>query len=166
MKITSQEDLDKANEFLTVVMKVEKALTERKAEITKPLMAGLASARELFKPLEADHAEAKKTIKGKMLEYSIAEQERIDIEKLRVEKRVEKGTMRVDTAIKKLEDIGDKPTTSLRTVTKFRVVDENLLPREFLCPDMDKLKEAVLKQKLTVPGVELYEEKSIVGSTR
>lgn len=166
MTITSKEDFDKANEFLSVVMNVEKALVERKAEITRPLMDGLASVRSLFKPLETDHAEAKKTIKAKMLEYSIAEDERIEKEKARVEARVEKGTMRVDTAVRKLENIGEKPTTALRTVTKIRVIDEALIPREYLIPDMDKIKDAVMKQKLTVPGVETYEEKSIVGSTR
>ena len=90
MSITSQEELDKANEFLTVVMKVEKTLADRKAEITRPLMAGLASARELFKPLESDHSEAKKTIKQKMLDYTIAEQDRIDslIEELEVDNKL------------------------------------------------------------------------------
>jgi hypothetical protein len=165
MSITSQMDLDKAGQFLTVVMKVEKTLADRKAEITKPLMAGLASARELFKPLEQDHAEAKKTIKSKMLEYTIAEQERVALEQERVEKRVEKGTMRVDTAISKLSNLTG-PDTHLTTRRKFRITDEALVPREYLCPDLDKIKEAVLKQGLTITGVEVYEEKSIVGSTR
>ena len=166
MSITSQEDLDKAGEFLSVVMKVEKTLADRKAEITRPLMAGLASARELFKPLEIDHASAKKTIKDKMLEYTIAEQERIEKEKDRVVARVLKGTMREDTAVKKMGDIGYAPTTSLRTVTKLRIVDEDLVPREYMAPNLTKITEAVLKQKLTIAGVETYEEKSIVGSTR
>lgn len=172
--ITSQEDMAKASDLLVAVGKVEKTITERKEAITRPLMTALASARDLFKPLEVGYAEAKKTIKAKMLDYTIAENERIEKEKARVEARVEKGTMRVDTAVKKLEGIGDAKTsfagessrTSLRSVTKVRVVDESLLPREYLVPDMDKIKEAVLKQKLSVPGTETYEEKSIVGSSR
>lgn len=165
MSITSQEDLDKAGEFLGVVMKVEKTLADRKAEIIKPLMTGLASARELFKPLELDHAEAKKTIKAKMLDYTIAEEARVALEKSRVEARVEKGTMRVDTAVSKLSNLTG-PDTKLTTRRKFRITDEALVPREFMTPDLDKIKEAVLKQGLTVAGVEVYEEKSIVGSTR
>ena len=172
--ITTQDDMAKASDLLVAVGKIEKAVTERKEAITRPLMTALASARDLFKPLETGYAEAKKTIKGKMLDYSIVEEERINKEKERVEKRVEKGTMRVDTAVKKLEDIGDAPTSfsgdssksSLRTVTKVRIVDEALLPREYLIPDIKKITEAVLKQKLSVPGTETYEEKSIVGSSR
>jgi len=164
--VASKEDLDKGAELLNAVIKVEKVITERKNAITKPLMASLASIRDLFKPLEAGPAEAKKTIKGKMLDYTIAEEERVEKEKSRVEARVEKGTMRTDTAIKKLEGIGDAPKTNLRKVTKVRIVDETLIPREYLVPDMQKIQDAVLKQKLSVPGVETYEEKSIVGSSR
>jgi len=164
--VTSKEDLEKGAELLNAVIKVEKVITERKNAITKPLMASLASIRDLFKPLEAGPAEAKKTIKAKMLDYTIAEEERVDKEKARVEARVEKGTMRTDTAIKKLEDIGDAPKTNLRKVTKVRIVDESLLPREYLIPNLTAITEAVLKQKINVPGTEVYEEKSIVGSSR
>lgn len=172
--IATPDDMAKASDLLVAVGKIEKAVTERKEAITRPLMSALASARDLFKPLEAGYAEAKKTIKGKMLDYSIAEEERINKEKERVEKRVEKGTMRTDTAISKLENIGEAPKSfsgessksSLRTVTKVRIIDENLLPREYLVPDLKKITEAVLKQKLSVPGTETYEEKSIVGSSR
>lgn len=166
LKVESKEDYEKATELLAQVREVEVALQERKEKITRPLMAGLAEARELFKPLEASHAEAKKTIKEKMLDYSIKEDERIAKEKEKVEARVEKGTMRVDTAVKKLENIGEAPKTNLVTRTKVRITDESLIPREFLVPDMVKINDAVLKNKLTIPGVETYEEKSIVASRR
>lgn len=172
--IASEEDMAKGADLLDAVKKVEAVIIGRKEQITRPLMVALASARDLFKPLEIGHTEAKKTIKQKMLDYSIAEEERINKEKARVEARVEKGTMRTDTAIKKLEGIGDASKsfsgstgkTSIRTVTKVRIVDESLLPREYLVPDMQKIQEAVLKQKLSVPGVETFEEHFIVGSSR
>lgn len=174
LTITTDEDMARASDLLVQVNQVEKAIQERKERITRPLMAGLSEARELFKPMEAGHAEAKKTIKAKMLDYSIAEEERIEKEKGKVEARIEKGTMRMDTGIKKLEGIGDAPKsfsgessrTSLHTVRKIRIVDETLIPRGYLIPDMKKITEAVLKEKLTVMGVEIYEEKTIVGYSR
>jgi len=174
LNIESEEDMKNASDLLVQVNQVEKAIQERKEKITRPLMAGLSEARELFKPMEAGHAEAKKTIKAKMLTYTLAEEERIEKEKSRVIARAEKGTIRQDTAIEKLENIGDAPTafhgensrTSLHIVRKVRIVDETLIPREYLVPDMKKIQEAVLKQKLTVNGVEIYEEKSIVGYSR
>jgi hypothetical protein len=172
--IASDEDMAKGADLLDAVKKVETGIIERKEMITRPLMSALASARELFKPLEVGHAEAKKTIKAKMLDYTIAEDERIAKEKERVEARVEKGTMRMDTAVKKMEDIGDAKTsfagekakTSIRVVTKVRVVDESLVPREYLIVDMTKVTEAVLRQKIIIPGIETFKEKSIVGSSR
>lgn len=174
LTIASDEDMAKGSDLLDVVKKIETAIIERKEQITRPLMTALASARDLFKPLETGHAEAKKTIKAKMLDYTIKEEERIALEKQRVEGRLERGTMRQDTAIKKMEEIGDVKTsfagsnakTSIRTITKVRIIDDTLLPREYLVPDMAKIQDAVLKQKLTVPGTETYEEKSIVGSSR
>ena len=163
--IESAGDMAKGSDLLDAVKKVETMIIERKEQITRPLMTALASARDLFKPLEIDHAEAKITIKAKMLAYAIEEEARITKEKSRIEARVEKGTMRTDTAIKKMEGIGDNQT-SIRTVTKIRIVDENLIPREYLVPDMTKITEAVLRQKLFISGVETYEEKSIVGGSK
>jgi len=172
--VSSEEEMTQAVDLLDAVNKVERSIIERKEAITRPLMTSLASARDLFKPLEVAHAEAKKTIKAKMLEYSVAEEYRVNKERERVAARVEKGTMRVDTAITKLEGIGEVKNThigtnaksSLRTITKVRVTDESLLPREYLIPDIKKITEAALKGKVVIPGVETYQERSIVGSSR
>ncbi len=172
--ITSEEDMAKGSDLLDELKLVEKAINDRKKAITKPLMDGLASVRNLFKPLETAYSEAKATIKDKMLVFTIAEEERINLEKSRVEARVEKGTMRTDTAVNKLEGIGEVKKsftgetgkTSIRKVTKVRIVDESLIPREYLIPDEKKITEAVLKGGAVIAGVETYEEKSIVSRTR
>jgi hypothetical protein len=170
LQVVKVEDMDVASDLLNQVKKVAKSITEQKELITRPLMTGLAEARNLFKPFELSYTEAEKTIKAKMLTFSIAEDERIEKEKARVEARVEKGTMRVDTAVAKLGDIGDAKTSfgksSLRKVTKIRIVDESLIPREYLIPDLSKITEAVLRGGQIISGVETYEEKSIVGSTK
>ena len=68
-----------------------------------------------------------------------AEKQRIAKEKERVEARVEKGTMKVSTAVNKLETIGDVKTTfnksSLRIVTKIRIMDETMIPLEYMVPN-------------------------------
>ena len=172
--ITSNEDMTKGSDILNSVKQIKKSITERKELITRPLMDALASARDLFKPLETGYAEAEKTIKAKMLDFSIAEEERITKEKARVEARVEKGTMRTDTAIEKMEQIGDSKNSfagesskvSIRRMVKVRIVDESLIPREYLVPDMTRITEAVIRQGQIVPGVETYEEKVIASTTR
>jgi hypothetical protein len=82
--------------------------------------------------------------------------------------------MRVDTAVIKLEEAGEiktsfdgaKSKTLIRKMTKIRIVDKALVPREFMIPDLKLITQAVLKNKLVIPGVETYEEKSIVSRTR
>jgi hypothetical protein len=173
LSISSQEDMERGTDLLASVKEVKKSITERKEAITRPLMEALASARDLFKPLESGYAEAEKTIKAKMLEFSIAENERIEKEKSRVEARVEKGTMRVDTAIKKIEDIGDKKSSfegstgkvSIRIMRKVRIVDENLIPREYLVPDTRRITQVALVG-VVIPGVEIFEDKVIASGTR
>lgn len=167
----SQADMERGADLLHLIKQVEDSIVERKQAITKPLMASLASARDLFRPLEDGHAEAKKTIKGKMLAYQIAEEERIAKDKARIEARVDKGTMRHDTAIKKLESMDEVPKgatgsvgkASVRTIVKVRIVDESLIPREYLIPNVAAITEAVLRKNLTIEGVERYEEKQMVS---
>jgi|TARA_R100000049_G_C1922166_1_gene67201 hypothetical protein len=169
--IESEVDMTSGTDLLDELKTVEKAVKQRKEAITRPLMEGLSSARELFKPLEVGYANAKKITKQKMLDYTIAEEERQEEAKAKVLKRVEKGTMRVDTAVGKMEDIGEakksfegtSSKTSIKKVTKIRIVDETKIPREYLVPDMKAITEAVLRQRIEVPGIETYEEKSIVG---
>lgn len=171
LEIVSEEGMTMASDLLNDLKKVEKAVVERKKEITGPLMEALSSARELFKPVEKSYASAKTTIKAKMLDFTVTEETRIEKEKAKVEARLEKGTMRTDTAVEKIENIGNtKKTfkgasskTSLRTVTKIRITNEDLIPREFMVPNMKLITEAVLRQKRTVEGVETYEDKTIVS---
>lgn len=172
--ISSKEEMTTASDLLIDLKKIEKIIIARKKKITRPLMDALASARDLFKPLEIGYSSAKNTINSKMLDYTDTEDTRIEKERARVEKRVGKGTMRVDTAVIKLEEAGEiktsfdgaKSKTLIRKMTKIRIVDKALVPREFMIPDLKLITQAVLKNKLVIPGVETYEEKSIVSRTR
>lgn len=171
LEVNSKDDMATAADLLHNVKAVETFITDRKESITRPMMTALASIRDLFKPLELAHVEAKKVIKAKMLAYQIEEDERIEKKKAQIAKRVEKGTMKVETATDKLEDLGDTSPkavgsvgkASIRVVKKVRIVDEQSIPREYMVPDLQAITEAILRQGAIIPGVETYEEKSIVG---
>lgn len=164
LAIETPKDVETAAGLLETIKNAEKTVTGRKEEITRPLMRSLASVRDLFKPIEITLDNAKKVIKAKMLAYQTAEDDRIEKEKARVLARQEKGTIKTETAVKKLEEIGESKTAMrTRTLTKVKVVDETLVPREWLVVDMPRVTEAVLKHGLTIPGVELYKEKIIAS---
>ena len=48
-----------------------------------------------------------------------------------------------------------------RTITKFRIVDVNLIPRVYMVPDEVKIGGVVraLKRATDIPGIEVYEER-------
>lgn len=171
LTIKSNEDMSKGADVLHTLKGIEVSLTTRKEEITRPLMASLASARDLFKPFEVAVIEAKKIIKQKMLDFQVAEDERIEKEKTRIATAVDKGKMKGTTAIAKLENLGDVQTSAsgstgsvqTRSITKVRVVDEAALPREYLVPDLAKITAAVLQQGINVPGTEKFVEKVMVS---
>lgn len=171
LTIENDADMEKAADILHILTKIEKAVLEKKETVTRPLMKALSAARDLFKPLENDYTETKKSVKAKMLAYQIEKDEKIQKEKDRIAARVEKGTMRGDTAVKKMEEIGEtgKATTgsvgraSVRTVRKVRIIDPEVIPREYMVPDLTKITEAVIRNNAVIPGVEVYEEKSMVA---
>ena len=45
-----------------------------------------------------------------------------------------------------------------RMVKKVRITNPMLLPRQFLMPDEAKIQQALLREGLTIPGAEVYEE--------
>lgn len=160
--VKNSADLDTGAEILKMIKNTVDIITQRKDEITRPLMTELAKTRDLFKPLELDLEGAKKEVKAKMLAFQIEEEERIAKDKARIDARVAKGTMRTDTAIEKIDKLGEAPKSNIRTLIKVRITDETAIPREYLVPDMMKITEAVLKQNIYIPGVETYKEKQIV----
>lgn len=168
-QINNDNDLAQSADILKKVSDGEKLLTARKEEITRPLMQSLSSIRDLFKPLELGFADAKKMLKSKVVAYQLEQEEKAEKEKARIAARVEKGTMRADTAAGKIEAIvepkksvsGNVGKISTRILVKVRIIDETSIPREYMVPDMAKITEAVLKQNIEIPGVEKYEEKSI-----
>jgi len=169
LTISNQKDMEIATDVLHNLKVIKKAISDKKESITKPLMEGLSSIRNLFKPLELGYAEAEKTIKAKMLGYQLEEDNRIEEQKARIARRVEKGTMRADTASGKLEGLTETPKSvegsvgkiSTRTVRKVRIINEGEIPREYMVPDMTKITEAVIRRNEVVNGVEVYEEKII-----
>lgn len=160
--IKESSDLTLGENMLRTIKDIETGITLRKEEITRPLMKALSSARDLFKPLETGHAEAKKVIKEKMLAFQLEEDVRIREQQAKIEARVEKGTMRPDTAVGKLETItGARSKLNTRILRKLDIFDETALPREYLVPDRDAITKALFAG-MVVPGAQLKEEKVLV----
>lgn len=155
--IENQNDLDAASLVLRRIKGIKNAIEERKKQITKPLMDSLSSVRELFRKYEDGAKAAEASFKAAILSYEATQ----DANRAQIAAGVADGTVDLATAIESMEKPDAPKGISSRTVTKVRVIDEKLIPRDYLEPNMKLIVEAVLKQGLTIAGVEKYEEKQL-----
>lgn len=129
--------------------------------------------------------EARKIVKGKMVDYRAAEEKRQrEAEALAREAAIKAAEEQALRDAEEAEKSGDKALaetilaapiqapavvlksevpksqTVLRKVWKFRVSDSSRLPREYLCPDMTKIGSVVraLKDNHGIAGVEAWIE--------
>lgn len=166
--VASPESQREAVTLLSNANKLADKITAEKEKITKPLNAALQAERARWKPLELSLANIVSTLKTKMLAYEKQVAEKQALDQKRVMARVEKGTMKVETAVSKLSDVvaSDSSVTTesgmiqYATVKKLYIVDASLIPREFLEVNESKVRDA-LKSGVVVPGAELREEKTI-----
>ena len=168
--IKTADDMASAVDILGKVKDIGKKITAQKETITKPLNEALKNARALFKPLEEQWEEAEKVIKYKMVKYQTLEEAKAEKKLEQIEARVEAGTLSFDKAVAKMEDL--EPETKVSTEDfslKFRIdkkveiIDEKLIPREYLVPDMVLIRKEVLAGK-EIAGTRIVEVKTPVSS--
>lgn len=176
--VDSQESYDNAGMVLNEVRAKSKEVIKRKEEITKPLYAGYKSAMDLFKPSETLSKTIENIIKQKMLTFK-KEQDRIAKEKAeKIQKRLDKGTMRPDTAIRKIEETpvvsNAQAKVKTSTIKRVRIVDWNLVPKSyFTLPSVLQAVELEIRKDVLgnktqgikpkdITGVEVYEEEILI----
>jgi len=174
--ISNQDEMKIATEMLSVANKFGDEIKKRKEDITKPMNSALKAVRALFKPLEDNKDKAVLIIKRKMIDYQIKIEEENKKAEEKIEKKVESGYIKPETAIEKLENLpetenkvdSDAGSVTFKTIKKIVIEDERLLPREYLIPDERKIKiVALAKEKLgedQIPGVKIIEEKTLANS--
>src|SRR3990167_10201870 len=170
IEITKSEEYANAVDIVAKLKEIGSKIKEKKESLTKPLNEALRNARELFAPLEMQFSNAEGIIKGKLLDYKRKKDEEARIEEARIAARVEKGTLKIETAERKMEAVeridtttrGDVGEISIRQIKKVRIVNESLIPREYLQPDMVAIRRDALGGK-AIAGV-IIEEVEVVAA--
>lgn len=163
LSITTNEEYVAADQFCISLKELEK-------EVDAAFDQGIADAYKTHRGLVAKKnayaapiAEARKIVKAKMVAWQeIAEQKRLaDEAKMRkdAEKRAKKtgGEVPVIVVPTSTPEIG----TLIQTRWDFRVVDANSIPREYMIPDLVKIRQVVtaLKADTRIPGIETFTKK-------
>ena len=103
--ITNAEEMKTATTLLGRIKGVQKGMLERKNKVVKPIKEGLKEFSLLFVPVEDSTEEAEDIVKKKMLAYDEVVAEAARKEEAKIAARVDKGTMKPETAAKKIVEI-------------------------------------------------------------
>lgn len=168
--ISTQEDYTSAIDLVSKLKETGSKIKNTKESITKPLNEALRNARELFAPIEEQFTKAEAIIKGKLLDYKRKKDAETQVEESKIAARVEKGTLKLETAEKKLDNIerventtrGNIGEVQVRKIRKVRIVDAAILPRTYLIPNEVAIRKDALSG-VVIPGVEVYEEEVIAA---
>jgi len=161
VEITTQEEYDQVYEVNKNVHKLLQAIDKKEKSITKPINDSLKQIRAMFKPFKTVVESTKKDLSARREAFIKAEEERKRIEAERIAKRVEKGTMREETAISKLAQAEEETVDTRGGVTSVlivKVLDKKAIPEEYLIVDETAIKAAYREGK-EIPGVECSYEK-------
>lgn len=173
IKIVDEQSLTKATEVLSQANKYAKQLEEDKQKITKPINDALKEIRARYKPLENKLEDIILNIRKSMTSYQTEQMRLQKIEEEKIANRVAKGTLKVETGIRKLEELpqtADKIATqsgkiSFKTVKKFEVIDITLIPHKYLIVNETAIRDA-MKAGIELPGCKYFEEQVPINNLR
>lgn len=166
--VNNNDTLSYAIDILKKIKETGKASKEQKELITKPLNEGLRNARNMFRPIEDDYTTAERNIKDKILTWTNKQEEIRKEKEKKIAERVEKGTLKIETAVSKIEAIpkvvnqGATGKISSRIIKKVVIKNEDKLPRKYLIPDIAKIKKDALSG-IEIDGVVVVEEKVLAS---
>ena len=168
--IETQEHYESTVDLISKLKETGNLIKIKKESITKPLNEALRNARELFAPIEDQFAKAEVIVKTKLLDYKRKKDAEARAEEAKIAARVDKGTMKLETAERKIDGIERVETTTkgkvgevqVRKIKKVRIVDAAALPREYLIPDDVLIRKDALGGKV-IPGVEVWEDEVIAA---
>lgn len=161
LKIKDESTLADATELLSQANTLFDTVSEQKKEETDPYEIPLKEIKKRYEPTEKALKNVIASIRSEMARYQTEVVQLRKAQELAIAGRVGpgRGKLRVETAITKLEQL-EKPTTnvetnsgslSFREKAQLKICDKELIPKEYLMPDEDKILSA-LKAGKTVPG--------------
>lgn len=175
-----------ADEAKRKLLDAEKAELQKVEPYVEKLQHSLAAWRleQERKRREAEEAARRAELERKRLEEELLrkaeEARRLEEEKKRVEGEEAARKAREELERKALEEaaakeaqiipppvVPEKPKTdglTLRENWTFEIVDESQIPREYLVPDLAKIRKVVmaLKNKTNIPGVRVFNQPIVV----
>jgi hypothetical protein len=178
--ITGESDVKAATEDLSILARLKKALKARQTEYTKPVKDHLDNINQAFAAVTVPLEQANKITREKILKYNAdQEKRRLEIEDINRKKEelakreaaLNEGEITVNTtpipvpAAPPKRVHTDVGTLGTSLIWKLEITDASLIPREYLQPDMVKIRK-VVEAKVTIPGIRSWQEPSLRVNTK
>ena len=180
--IASQADVKVALDDLTTMAKLKKAIEERRVEYVKPLNDHVMAINANFKLVSGPVLEADAVTRKKVLDWQ-NEQERQrreaeELARMQAEINARAAQLSGDIATGEIVEVVAPPPEIAKTtftetgsasrskVRKYRIVDEGLIPREYMIPDTAKIQRVVKAGIPNIPGIEIWEEATLQVRSR
>jgi len=179
--IATLEDNKVANDDLSVISKLKKAMEAKKKDYLSPLKEQMDAIRVTYDSLMGPVLEADRITREKMLAWD-NEQRRIraeqeEINRLRLEAAQKEAALNDGeiTESVNLVEVMPEPAKSVSTemgssgiaqVKKWEVENLELVPREYLIIDSAKIGKVVRAGIPSIPGIRIWSESSIRNTAR
>ena len=180
--IASLEDNETANDDLTIISKIKKAMEAKRADFLLPYKAHMDAIRETYSTLMNPILEAEKLTKDKMLQYHLKQklirEAQEEINRKRMEAAQEemelKGELSESVNLVEVQpEISKRVSTEMgssgqKDVWKWEVVDFALVPDEYkmINPAILTPTAKSYKDTRTIPGIRIYNEPIIATRAR
>jgi hypothetical protein len=174
-RIENNDQLVQVSDMAQEMKKVIDFLTGEKEKLTIPAKQIIEEAGEKYDPLISRAVIAQRVLKDKAKKYMVGkEEEQLEKEK-KIAEKVEMGKMKVETAMKKIEEMPKSEKTiftgkSGMTLRKRKVAviqSPNQVPKEYWIIDEVRVRKDALEREKKglpqIPGV-IIQEESIIAS--
>lgn len=170
-QVTDDSTLDIVADKIKQIKKLQRFIEQEKDKLVAPAKAIIAEARDKYDPYIKKCQNAEDILKMRAKKYMIAKEDERREAEARIAARVEKGTIKLETAVRKIEalpeaqntvrtDTGSALRMSKRKVAE--ITDQNLIPDEYWIIDEVRVRrEAIAREKSNlpqIPGVTIREE--------
>lgn len=167
---TAIQSVEEYQHQLDVAGKLKKALKQIETArdfYAKPHYNEYKRIRDAFEPYLKELEQQEKDFKKVLTQFCIEEDARRAKEQARIEAEALKNAANNPDAPVVVEDLGNMKTvetvntkSQMRTVTKWKVIDESKIVRKYLMIDTKAI-DAAVKAGITPAGIEVYEEKTM-----
>lgn len=171
INITDNDSLQNAVGIRAKIYGLAKIIETKKKSITDPINSALKEVRAMFKPVEDHYESLRLLVDGKIMLYEKEKAEAARKAQEKIEARVEKGTLKQETAIKKIAKIEtvEKNIVSesgggvqFREIKKINIFDPSLVPDQYWILDEVRIRKEALAG-VQIAGVKIEVEKVLAN---